>query len=482
MSAVPSARAIRRRLRRSRATHRDTSLGAILTDIYMVAFAIVLYGAFAVTAIRRHLRLPEAGSPAERGVRGWLLVAVVLVLGGLAWNAVRDLGPLYVTAAARYWAAGTPVDRAGWLRPALGWVVLVGAGCGALFGVVVTLIGGADARLVAATTLAGAALPAAAVVVQAAGAAAVRPRWKDESKGRGRRTWSAAGRGTATVVVGLGSAVALGMVALDALGVSVPAPAVPVPVLVAAGAVLVIGATVAALRRIGRLDAATLTGGAQLADAATVSLVLLQPAMFSDIVEIRRWRRVGKVHSRRMGPPPSFVADGFRRVATLVRADLYRQWRRPAGLLTWAALAVAPYAMMLVAPAAAAPVRVIAAYLAIGRVSAGLRTVCRSAALRRLLGGSDTVLRFSHLAVPAVALALWWPATLPVSAAPGWAEPLLALGVLGAAYRSASRRPTNYDGPAIDTMFGIIQPALVTQIIRGPDLVAAIALAAFALR
>jgi hypothetical protein len=477
-------------LRRARATHRDTSLGAILTDIYVVAFAVAIYGALAAAAIRRHLRLPEAGSPAEKGVRGWLLVAVVLVLGGLAWHAVRDLGPLYVTAAARYWAAGTPVDRAGWLRPAFGWVLLVGAGCGALFGVGITLIGGADVRLVIATTLAGAALPAVAVVAQAkavpAAAVVVRPpeavaAVAPRSAFGGRRR-SAPGHGTATVVVGLGLAAALGIVTLDALDISVPLPAFPAPVFAVAAALLAVGTAAAALRRLGRLDAAALTGGAQLADAATVSLVLLQPAMFTDIVEIRRWRRVGRVHSGRLGPPPSFVAGGLRRVWTLVRADLRRQWRRPAGLLAWAALAVVPYAMTLVAPAAAAPARVVAGYLAIGRVSAGLRTVCRSAALRRLLGGSDPVLRFSHLVVPAVALVLWWPSTLPVSRGPGWAEPLLALGVLAAAYRSASRHPTRYDGPAMETPFGIMQPELVTQIVRGPDLVAAVALVAFALR
>jgi hypothetical protein len=469
-TVAPTARAVRRRLRRARATHRDTTLGAILTDVYVIAFAVAVYGALAVAAIRRHLRLPKAGSPAETGVRGWLLVAVVLVVGGLAWRAVRDLGPLYVTAAARYWAAGTPVDRAGWLRPALSWVVLVGAACGALFGAGVTLIGGADAGLVVATTLAGAALPAAAVAVQAAPFMG--------------RTRSAPGRVTATVAVGCGLVVAVGMVALDSLDVPVPPPTMPALWLAAPAALLAIGATVTAVRRLGRLSAAALTGGAQLADAATVSLVLLQPAMFSDIVEIRRWRRVGSVHSGRLGPPPSIVAgsDRLRRMWTLVRADLRRQRRRPAGLLAWAALAVVPYAMTLVAPAAAAPVRVVAGYLAVGRLSAGLRAVCRSAALRRLLGGSDTVLRLSHLLVPAVSLGLWWPATGFATHGPGWAEPVLALGVLASAYRSASRRPTRYDSPAVDTPFGIIQPELVTQLIRGPDLVATVALVAFALR
>jgi hypothetical protein len=77
------------------------------------------------------------------------------------------------------------------------------------------------------------------------------------------------------------------------------------------------------------------------------------------------------------------------------------------------------------------------------RVAAGTgRAVCRSAALRRLLGGSDPLLRPSHLPVPAAASTVWWWATLPASPTkPGRAEPLLAAGVLAAAYRAAGRRP-----------------------------------------
>jgi hypothetical protein len=469
---VPTAGAVRRRLRRARSAHRDTTLGAVLTDVYIVAMAVAIYGALAVTVVRRHLRLPEAGSPAEAGVRAWLLVAAVLVLGGLAWHAVRDLGPLYVTAAGRYWAAGAPVDRAGWLRPALGWAALAGASAGALFGTGVVLIGGAGGGLwtgwvVVAAAAAGAAVPMGAVVSQA----------------RARTGVGTPGRTGVAAVAGGGCAVALTVVVLDAFDIRVPAPAVPLPVLAVAATALAVGAAVAASRRLGGLDAATLTGGAQLADAATMSLVLLQPAMFSDIVEIRRWRRVGTVHSRRLGPPPAVVArwDGLRRMWTLVRADLRRQARRPAGPLAWAGLLVVPYAMTVLAAGGAAPVRVVAGYLATGHLCAGLRTVCRSAALRRLLGGSDLVLRVSHLVVPAAGLVVWWVATLPAGGGVGTVGWALALGVLAAAYRAASRRPTRYDGPAVDTPFGIIQPGLVTQIVRGPDLVAVLALAAFIL-
>lgn len=508
---VITARAVRRRLRRARSAHRETSIGAILTDVYMVGLALAIYGALAVTAIRRHLRLPSAGSPAESSVRGWLLVAVVLVLGGLAWHAARDLGPVYVTAAARYWAAGAPVDRAAWLRPALGWVTAVGAACGALFGTLVVLIGGADPILIVATTLAGAALPPAAVVAQAKGVAHARRvagaegvgRAADKARGekvvRGERVaraedvapgggqGRAVGAGRAKGVsglVGLGVGLAVFVVGVDSLGYSLPAPALPGVVLACLAGIGAAFAVGLGLGRLGRLDAAALSGGAQLADAATVSLVLLQPAMFSDIIEIRRWRRVGLVRSRRHpGPAPAFLAhrETLRRGWGLVRADLVRQGRRRAGLLAFAGLAVVPYAMTLVAPGGTAPARVIAGFLAAERLCAGLRALCRSAALRRLLGGTDLALTISHLVVPGIGLALWWTATLPASPGPWPLEPLLACGILGAAYRAASRRPTRYDGPAVDTPFGIVQPDLVTQIVRGPDLAASVALLAFTL-
>lgn len=89
--------------------------------------------------------------------------------------------------------------------------------------------------------------------------------------------------------------------------------------------------------------------------------------------------------------------------------------------------------------------------------------------------------------VPGSALGVWWALTLPARGAAagrtvGWSELILALGVLLAAYRAASRRPTRYDGPAIDTPFGLIQPDLIRQLVRGIDVLAIVALAAYLLR
>jgi len=480
--SVPAARTLRRRLRRVRSAHRDTSLAGILTDVYMGVMAVAIYGTAAVTVIRRHLRLPPTASAADSGVRAALLFAAALVTAGLGWQTARSLGPLYLTGAGRYWAAGTPVDRAGWLRPALGWVVLAGAGGGALLGFLVGLVGadagGPIAGTVTTAAAAGAGLAAATVIAQS------RIGLPAQARGGAGSDAGAIRVGVGTALVGVGFAVALAVIALDAGGVHPSLPAVPVWWCAGAALLLAAAAAMTALRRLGRLDAAALTGGAQLADAATLAAVFLQPAMLSDIIELRRWRRVGRVRSRPFGRPPALVAahDRYRRMWTLVHADLRRQWRRPTSAVAWAALLVVPYATVLLAPAAAAPVRVVAGYLATQRLCAGLRTVCRSAALRRTLGGSDRLLRGSHLVVPGIALAVWWAATAPVLGRFGQAEPVLALGVLFACYRSASRQPTSYDGVAVDTPFGLMQPALLTQLVRGFDVLAVVALVAFVLR
>jgi hypothetical protein len=162
----------------------------------------------------------------------------------------------------------------------------------------------------------------------------------------------------------------------------------------------------------------------------------------------------------------------------LFQADLTRQTRRPAGVVVWAALVLAPYAVAIFSPAASSPVRIVAAYVATERLAAGLRIVARNAALRRGLGGTDWELRRAHLGVPALGLAVWWSAT-------SWAVPgiipallqaILVAGVLGAVYRAATRPPMSYDAGLSDTPFGPVPTLLLRRLLRGPDLVAVLVL------
>jgi Family of unknown function (DUF6297) len=474
-TAVPSARRVRRRLRRARSAHRTTTLGERLTDVYLLAMFVAIYGTGLATATRRHVRLPPAGSPATADTRAWLALAGATVLVGLIWHAARSLGPLYVTPPARSWAAGAPVDRRAWLAPSLGWLLVVAAGLGGLLAGLAVLV--SHAEVAATTVLLVTASVAGAVALAAATVVAQSPR----SRRPAFAATTAAGAGAiGPAMVALGVLMAAAVLLLHADDVRLPMPEVPafwVAASTVACAVVTVGAAVS---RLGRHDMAVLSGGAQLADAVTLAVVLLQPSMFSDIVEVRRWRRVGWVRSRRFVPP-------YGRVWALLQADLRRQARRPAGPLAWLGLVLVPYAALVVAPGAAAPVRVVAAFLATERLCAGLRAVCRSPSLRRALGGTDRLLRATHLVVPGIALGIWWAMTLPARGAPagtaiGWSELILAFGVLLAAYRAASRRPTRYDGPAIDTPFGLIQPDLIRQLVRGLDVLAIVALAAYLLR
>jgi hypothetical protein len=141
----------------------------------------------------------------------------------------------------------------------------------------------------------------------------------------------------------------------------------------------------------------------------------------------------------------------------------------------WAGLLLVPYALVLVAPEVAGVGRVVAGYLAANRLTAGLRTVCRSPALRRALGGTDRQLRLVHLVVPAVGVLLWWLAGGGV-AAPRPGQLVIVVGLVFATYRNATTRPLGYGGGAVDTPFGLIPVDLLRQVLRGLDVVAVLAL------
>ena len=198
--------------------------------------------------------------------------------------------------------------------------------------------------------------------------------------------------------------------------------------------------------------------------------VMLDPALLSGVVANDRWRRMGRVHSGHWLPGSA--------PWVLFQADLRRQWRRRADLFVWAALILLPYAVAVFAPPAVGSARIVAAFVATDRLAGGLRMVVRTPALRRALGGTDTSLHLIHLAVPAIGLALWWAATLPAGGAPGLplVTALLTAGVLGAVYRTATRKPMSYDGGIADSPFGPVPVNLLRQSVRGPDLVAVLVL------
>ncbi|MET7879391.1 DUF6297 family protein [Micromonospora profundi] len=453
---VPSARQVRTHLRQARRRHHEHSLGDVLGDAYVMVLFVGMYGWFAISASRDMLASPTVGR-ADPGVRWWLAVAALLAGAGLAWRGLRALGPLLVTPATQSWVTSAPVDRRAWLAPRLG-VLLVGAATGtALLGVAVAVLGGVsepDALGWAAGAGAGWGAAALALSVVAQG-------------DRTGRRWPTLVGAVPMVTAGVVTAV---VVLAGRFGNGLPQPAtLPTAALVAVGVPLAVAGTVFAARALPRVDRATLTTGAQFANAAATATILLDPSMLTSLVESRRWRRIGRVRSSRIRPGPSWWA--------LLQADVRRLRRHPSALLIWAALVGVQYAAALALPGLAGAAQVVFAYLATDRLTGGLRSISRSPGLRRALGGSDNLLRGIHVVVPAIGAGLWWLLTLPtVEAGPPWLAPTLALGVVAAAWRAGTRPPINYGGATVNTPFGMVPVDLLRQGSRGPALLAVLVL------
>jgi hypothetical protein len=443
MTGVPSARELRVRLRHGRRQHHSRSLGDFLTDLYLLAFLALMYGYVLVHAARQYLHSPTAGH-GDQAERYWLGAAALLAGAGLAWQGLRAVGPLLSSPAGYTWVVATPVSRRDWLLPRLAGVLLGAA-----------LVGSLTAALAVAgfswAVLAGAGFgvggAALCVVAQAAS-----PRWP---------------RVVGGALAGIGAALALVVIVAHYAGVALAEPAVPLAATLAVtGIPVALVTTVLAVRALPRLHRAALTGGAGLAAAAVTAAVWLDPSMLTGVLETRRWRRVGRVASRR-----------FRRggqVWVLLQAEVRRLTRRPGSLAIWTALALAQYGVAVAVPSVAWVTRLVGLYLATNRLTGGLRTVARSPGLRRALGGGDGTLRLTHLVVPWLGAVLWWLLTWPAGPHLGGVEPLIVVGVVGAAYRSATRPPMAYGGPAVDTPFGLIPVDLIRQVIRGLDVLAVV--------
>jgi hypothetical protein len=448
--AAPSARHVRRWLRRARLAHSDRTLGELLGDVYMFALLAALYGGSSVVSIRRHLAEP-LGVPAGQEARAWLVLALLVLAVAVAWRALRTLGPLLTTPAAQFWCVATPVDRSDWLRRPLRWLTLATALAGAGLAVLAAWAG-----LATGTGYAWAAAAGVGFGTAVGGLAVVAQSDRDGARGR------------SLILVGGVVLVAAALV-LGSRWPELAPPRVPVTVVAVAGLALAGRSLARARRSLSGVDRTTLAGGAQIAGAAMSAAIMLDPTFISEIIAVRRWRAVGRVHGRRWRPA--------RRTWVLLQADLRRQWRRRPDVFAYAALALAPYCVAAFAPGAVASARIVAAYLAVDRLAGGLRAVSRSPALRRSLGGSDRALRWIHLAVPAVGLAVWWTATLPAGAVHGpIAGAVLTAGVLAAVYRTATRKPILYDGGLAHTPMGPIPVTLLRQVLRGPDLVALLVL------
>lgn len=524
----PSARAVQARLRRARRAHRSRSLGDLLTDVYLIVLLVAIYGWAVVEAAGDFLHHQVVREPADPGVRYWIAVGFALALAGLAYRGLAAIGPLQMSPALLSWVASAPLARRDLLLPRFAVLVAaVASGAGLL-----ALAAAAVARSTAPAGYAWAALAglswgtiAASLGVAAQAAARPATATRDEAPPPVARTATAAreaaavARGAGPPVVSTdatveaatllgaaapgpdtaarpaappwsgrwrawpvralvvaGAAVALAVVVGSHLPVAFARPSAPVlPAVALAGTVLAAVGLTLGVRALPRVDRASLSSGARVASAVSSAILLLDPTMLAALVENRRWLAVGRVRSRPFGPGP--------RGWVLLRADLRRAVRHRAAVAWWAGLALVVYAVATAVPALAATVQVLGAYLVAERLAGGLRAVCRSAGLRRSLGGTDATLTAVHLALPAAAAALWWLATLPAAGTgPLWLPFVLVTGVVAAVYRSATRPPMVYGGAVAETPFGTIPVDLIRQVVRGPDLLALLVVIQLAVR
>jgi hypothetical protein len=438
--AVPGPRQVRRLLRRGRRAHSERGLGEVLGDAYLALLFVAIYVTAAVRGLAAHAHLPRGHPDPERG---WLLAAGLVFALGALWRVARTVGPLLAQPASAAWCLSSPVDRRGWLLPSLAGLLAAGTVVGAAAGAVAAVIASSGALAWAAlawTVLATASgtggLLALGVVAQ------VRP---------GR--WSAV-PGVALFGAGLAGAIAVtGGVRLA------PVPSLAPIAIAAAG--FAVAATVAAGSALPRLNRSSLTAGAGLATATVTAAIWLDLSLLTGVLEANRWRRIVRVRSRR------FVGGG--RIWVLVQAELRRVARRRSALAAWVVLLLVPYAVGTFSTSGAGVARLVAGYLAAGRLAAGLRRISNSTGLARAIGGSDRELRATHLVVPGFGLALWWALTLPAAPVPPALAVLFPAGLLFAVYRAATRPPLSYDGAMVDTPFGMFPSGLLKQLGRGVD-------------
>ncbi|MFS8096623.1 DUF6297 family protein [Lentzea alba] len=413
----------------------------------------------------------------------WLSVLAAVVL----LKVLLAFGPVFVGRDRMFWVLSSPVDRGSLLRPRFFGLLGFGAAVGAVWpAVVFGVVGAAPSSGVpgAVTSLQGPLVFAGSAVVGVAvvaGAVVLQGAWLGRSQvGSGLR----AGLGPRVDVgppagvgppVGVGPRTRLGprtwaspqtwLTVLAGLAVVAlflrPGPVTFEAVWLTPVAVLLVVLAATSLRRLNRND---LAAGASLAAVVRVSVAWLDLALLGSILAERRARAIGRVRSARLRGSPLTV---------LVWTDLLRVRRAPNALLVWAGLLPLPALVALGGEVDWVPaVHLIAAFVATDRLAAGLKAVCRSASIRRMLGVPDRTLRLAHLVVPTVGAVVWCAVTVPFTPHVELLNGVVsAIGAVAVTYRIATRPPLDYGVAAID--FGVLGPVplgLVLQLSRGPVL------------
>jgi hypothetical protein len=463
--AVPPPRAVRAYRRAVRREHGRGVLRSALGATWDVVVGAAVLGALGAQAGRRLVHgVPSHGTAVSAQTAGWLLAAAAVALVGAGLRGLAAAGPVSAQPASVSWILAGPVDRAGVLAPRF-WLSAVGASAvGAAAGALLPVPTEPALALVLTAAVTGAAAFAASAVAQ-------QPHGGSARSGAPRRV------GTGLLVVA-----AMGGLVVAVAGLAGhPLPALPAgPVLLVVAAAAVVVAAVGGWRAragLGGLDRGTLASGGALVLGVATTVTWMDTSLLRGVADERRWRDRATVHSRRLrGSGPG----------ALLRADLRRLGRQPDRVVGFAAIAVVPYVVAAVAdPIWVAVAQVLAGALAVGRLTAGLRTVSDQPGLRRMLRVDDRTLHVLHTALPAAGAVLWMAVTAPALVAagdpalagtPAAGDPALgaavaaAVGALAAAVRAATRPPLNYGSVVVpDVGFGAAPVGLISQVLRGAD-------------
>ena len=373
-----------------------------------------------------------------------LTVGVAVLLAALLLTVAMALGPVRGSPAEYTWVLGGPVDRRSELTPR--WLrTLAGTGVlGTALAALGAAVGGADPVTLWLTVVVGAGLG----VGVAAGATGLQGRTAGV-----RRAVQAGTTAVGVVLVGLA-------VLLIRRGATPAIPGWVAPVGAPLAVLLAVWTVVWGWRTIPALDRLALTAGNALFTAGGAAVLFMDPALVGDVLAQRRFSQMRIERSR------SFPA-GRRRA--LLAAEWVRAVRnhRAAGIFVSALLV--PYVAAAVVPARWLPVvALLSAVPAVSPFGAGLRKVCQSAALRRMLGGTDSALKMLHLVVPAVAAVLFTLAAAPAMPADRWiALAFTPIGVLTNLWLRATAKPMEFDGLVADLGFGPAPVQLSWFLIRG---------------
>ena len=373
-----------------------------------------------------------------------LTIGLAVLLGAMLLVVAMALGPVRGSPAEYTWVLGGPVDRRSELTPR--WVrTLAGTGvlCAAL-AAAAAAVSGAGVVDLGLTVVIGGGLGVAL--------SAVATGLQGQSAHLRQRVQAGT---TAVGVVGVGVALML-----IRLGTTPAVPAGVVPV-VAPLAVLLAGLTVVWGRRtIATLDRVALTAGNALFAATGAAVLFMDPALLGDVLAQRRFSHL-RIHRSR-----SFPAGRRRALLTAEWVRAIRN-RRAAGVFLGALLV--PYAASAVVSARWLPVvALLSAVPAVSPFGAGLRKICQSASLRRMLGGTDAALRMIHLTAPAAAAVLFTLLAAPAMPADRWiALALTPIGVLSNLWLRATAKPMEFDGLVADLGFGPAPVQLSWFLIRG---------------